>query len=244
LISSSASELSSEADPRMVRGRFFSASHPAERSMKKAILRIYIPALLSALLPFAGCAGREKIRPPAPAAADVVISAKIDVPDKKAPADAHDNKTPAALKTTRPLFVIERNKNANVVHYEASLTADGNLDPKEPVVAYWVMLAEDGSRKKLNWLEKKKAYGIRFKQDGPPNSYTMTLAAAPQIPLAVKKTGEVVRAEGVINGRQAVLEKMFIQAHNKFLGTKVEYIELYGKDLKTGEACSEKIIPK
>ena len=106
------------------------------------------------------------------------------------------------------------------------------------------MLAGDGSRKKLNWLEKKKAYGIRLKPDRTPNSYTMTLAAAPQIPLAVKKTGETVRAEGVINGRQAVLEKMFIQARNKFLGTKVEYIELYGKDLKTGEACSEKIIPK
>jgi len=43
---------------------------------------------------------------------------------------------PAQTKTS-PLFIIERNKNANVVHYDARLTADGKLDPKEPVIAYW-----------------------------------------------------------------------------------------------------------
>jgi hypothetical protein len=28
----------------------------------------------------------------------------------------------------QPLFIIERSKTANVVHYDARLTADGNLD--------------------------------------------------------------------------------------------------------------------
>jgi len=47
-----------------------------------------------------------------------------------------------------------------------------------------------------------------------------------------------------INGQPAVLEKLFIQARDKLLGPKVEYIELYGKDLRTGAACSEKILPR
>jgi hypothetical protein len=51
----------------------------------------------------------------------------------------------AQIKTS-PLFIVERSKNANVVHYDARLTADGKLDPKEPVTAYWVLLAEDGRR--------------------------------------------------------------------------------------------------
>ena len=43
---------------------------------------------------------------------------------------------PAAAQTkTSPLFIIERSKNANVVHYDARLTADGELDPNEPVIA-------------------------------------------------------------------------------------------------------------
>jgi hypothetical protein len=62
-----------------------------------------------------------------------------------------------AQKKTQPLFIIERSKNANVVHYDAQLTADGEIDPNEPVIAYWVMLATDGHREELNWIEKKKA---------------------------------------------------------------------------------------
>lgn len=150
----------------------------------------------------------------------------------------------AAHTDTRPLFVIERNKNANIVRYEARLASDGNLDPREPVIAYWVLLAEDGRRKKLNWLEKKKAYGIRIKSAPSQDGYTLTLSAAPWMPLAVRKVGDAVRAEAAINGRQAVLEKMFIQARERLLGPKVEYIVLFGKDPATGAACREKIFPK
>jgi hypothetical protein len=52
-----------------------------------------------------------------------------------------------------PLFVIERNTNANVVHYEAKLK-DGHIDQHQPVIAYWIMGAEDGRRQELNLLEK------------------------------------------------------------------------------------------
>jgi hypothetical protein len=190
-------------------------------------------ALMAVLFSFTGCRSLIKIKPaPVPAP----VSRKAAVPDKEVAIVPHKN--------TRLLFVIERNKNANIVRYDANLTADGKLDPAAPVVASWELLAEDGSRKKLNWLEKKKAYGIKIKTDPSLNGYIMTLAAAPWMPLTVKKIDDVVRAEVSINGRPAVLEKMFIQARDRLLGPKVEYIELYGKELQTGEACNEKIIPK
>src|SRR5689334_9122752 len=40
------------------------------------------------------------------------------------------------------LFVIERSKNANVIHYDAHVAKDGSLVASEPVVAYWIMKAE------------------------------------------------------------------------------------------------------
>ena len=202
--------------------------------MKKIIWRGPILSFLAALS-FAGCESLQKIKP-APMPIPPPVSSKISAQDKKAAA--------AAPWTTRPLFLIERSKNANVVHYDASFGADGKLAPGEPVVAYWVMLAKDGGRKKLNWLEKKKAYGIRIKPDLPGKGYTLTLAAAPWLPLSIKKAGDTTRAEVAINGRPAVLEKMFIQTHDRLIGPKVDYIELYGKDLQTGEACREKIVPK
>jgi len=150
----------------------------------------------------------------------------------------------AAQVKTSPLFIIERSKNANVVHYDARLTADGKLDPKEPVIVYWVMLAEDGRRKELSWIEKKKAYGFEIEPDPSVKGYKMTLVADPQRPITVKQERDAVRAEGVIDGRPAVLEKMYIKASDGLTGPKVEYLELYGKDLQTGGKRYQKIVPK
>jgi len=149
-----------------------------------------------------------------------------------------------AQKKTQPLFIIERSKNANVVHYDAQLSADGNLDPNEPVIAYWVLLAEDGRREELNWIEKKKAYGFHIKPDPSVNGYKMTVVAVPQGQITVRKDGDTVRAELFIDGRPAVLEKIYINATDGLLGPKVHYIELYGKDLKTGEKRYQKIVSK
>jgi Domain of unknown function (DUF4833) len=148
----------------------------------------------------------------------------------------------AAQITTSPLFIIERSKNANVVHYAAQLTADGKLDPSEPVTAYWVMLAEDGRRKKLNWIEKRKAYGFTIKPGVSANSYIMTLVAYPEHQITVKQENDSVRAETVINGRPAVLGKMFINASEGLFGPTVISIEVYGKDLQTGEMLHEKLV--
>ena len=149
-----------------------------------------------------------------------------------------------AQKKTQPLFIIERSKNANVVHYDARLTAAGEIDPNEPVIAYWVMLATDGHREELNWIEKKKAYGFHIKPDPSVNGYKMTMVAVPQGQITVKKDGNAIRAELVIDGRPAVLEKIYINASDGLLGPKVHYIELYGKDIKTGEKRYQKIVNK
>lgn len=203
--------------------------------MKQLTGRCSVLTLLAALS-FAGCTSlmKPKPAPPAPAPVPAAASKRAPLPDT----------TAAVRSNTQPLFIIERNKNANVVHYDASFAADGSLNPVEPVISYWVMLAGDGSRKKLNWLKKKKAYGIRVKPGGLPGGYIMTLAAAPWMQLSVKKSGAAARAEVAINGQPAVLEKLFIQAREKLLGPKVEYIELYGKNLQTGAACREKILPR
>ena len=168
--------------------------------------------------------------------------------EKKKPASASAHEKAAAptapQKKPQSLFIIERSKNANVVHYDARLTADGKLDPKEPVIAYWVMRAEDGHREELTWMEKEKGYGFDIKPDPSVEGYKMSLMAAPGQQITVKKAGDAIRAEVVISGRQAILEKIYIDASDGLTGPKVHYIMLYGKDLKTGGKLSQKIVPK
>jgi Domain of unknown function (DUF4833) len=150
----------------------------------------------------------------------------------------------AAQIKTSPLFIIERDKNTNVVHYDARLTADGKLDPREPVIAYWADRAEGSPREELNWIEKKLAYGFTVKPDPSGNGYKMALVVAPEKQIIVKKVKDAVHAEGVINGRPVVLEKLHIHASDTLMGYKVHYVEVYGKDLQTGERLREKMVPK
>jgi len=194
--------------------------------MKKTIGWFVVPALLLVSFSFVSGATQEEKKP---------ASAQAT---KKAAAPT------AARKKTQSLFIIERSKNANVVHYDARLTSDGKLDPKEPVSAYWIMRAEGGRREELNWMENEKGYGFDIKPDPSVNGYKMTLMAAPQQQITVKKAGDAIRAEVAINGRPAVLEKIYINASDGLTGPKVHYIILYGKDLKTGKKRSQKSVPK
>ena len=194
--------------------------------MKKAIGWLVVIALLLVSFSFVSWAAQEKKKPASTQAT------------KKAAAPT------AARKKTQSLFIIERSKNANVVHYDARLTSDGKLDPKEPVSAYWIMRAEDGRREELNWMENEKGYGFDIKPDPSVNGYKMTLMAAPKQQITVKKEGNAFRAVVAINGRPAVLEKIYINAYDGLTGSKVHYIMLYGKDLKTGKKRSQKSVPK
>jgi hypothetical protein len=72
----------------------------------------------------------------------------------------------------------------------------------------------------------------------------MTLRGDPQRQIIVKKEGDAIRAEVLIGGRQAVLEKIYINSSDGLMGPKVHYIVLSGKDLKTGGKCSQKIVQK
>jgi len=54
-----------------------------------------------------------------------------------------------------PLFLIARSTNANVIHYEVQVTRDGRLDLRQPVIAYWVMAAEDGKPSTFSYFTYK-----------------------------------------------------------------------------------------
>ena len=186
--------------------------------MKKARWWFAVPALLAA----AGCAQN----PPRQSA--------DSAPSQAAPG--------RALAGMQPLFIIERSKNANTVHYDARLTAEGELDPTEPVIAYWVMRADDGRRKELNWIEKNIAYGFEIKLDPSIGGYIMTMVATPQRPIIVKKAGSAVHAELVIDGHPAIVEKMYINASDGDSWPQVHSIELYGTDVQTAEKRFERIM--
>jgi hypothetical protein len=140
-----------------------------------------------------------------------------------------------------PLFVIERSLNRNVLHYEANLDAQGRLDAKRPVSAYWVMVEKGGVREELTLLEKAKAYGFSTAPIDGGRSYDLRLKAIETRRVRVKQEGGAVWAETSIGKRLCTLERIYIAGEGTSLIPRVLSIDLYGTDRQTGEPCRETI---
>ena len=147
----------------------------------------------------------------------------------------------AAPEATKPLFVLERNRNANFVQYEAKVAGDGSIDPKEPIIAYWIMAAEDRRRESLTAIERALAFGFSAQPDKRGNVW-LTLISHKSKPIRVFKDDTGVHAELGIAGRKAYLTKMFVQAGPEFI-PKVIWLDVYGVDAKTGAPLQERITP-
>jgi len=141
------------------------------------------------------------------------------------------------------LFVIERSTNANVVHYDANIRADGQLDPRQPITAYWVMAAVDGHREELTPLEKTRAYGFTVEPGQDSNSYRVRLVAQRRRDISIVRQGDAIRAEAVIGGHRAWLQRMYVNTHKVLAVPTVKYVELFGIDVATGESVSERVLP-
>lgn len=149
----------------------------------------------------------------------------------------------AQADSSQTLFTIQRSTNKNEVHYDARLDAGGKLDASEPVEVYWLMLAENGQREGLNWIERRKAYGFSIEATPGGESYQMRLRAEEDRPITVLMEGTKARAETVIDGRAAILERIFIASTPGGFIPRVEYVELFGTDSKSGEQRTERIGP-
>jgi hypothetical protein len=141
-----------------------------------------------------------------------------------------------------PLFVIEHTASPNAVHYEAKLK-DGKIDPQQPVVAYWVMAAENGRHQELNLLEKLKAYGFDIRPDRDPEAYRMTIVSDKKKEIHIVRMGNAVRAEARIGNCDAYLEKIFIATKKSWILSLPDYAEMIGTDMSTGAPCRERVTP-
>lgn len=141
---------------------------------------------------------------------------------------------------TKQLFYIERNKNANILQYEANLLPDGSIDPKQPVIAYWVMLARDGRTEKLSFFDKK-AYGFDCKYEKETGVCDMVINAFKKRALKIYNANDDVKAETVIDNKPAYLKKIYITAKEALPLPKVESIELFGINKENNMPLYEKI---
>jgi hypothetical protein len=148
----------------------------------------------------------------------------------------------APPRTYQNLFRIERNKNANIVQYDAVLEAPDRLDSKSPVVGYWVLLAEDGRREEVTGLARR-AYGFKVVPENGTSSWLLYLNATSDRSIRVLRWKDKWLAQTVIQGKNAMLTRLYVFADESAFIPSVRFIDLFGTDLVTGAALTERLKP-
>ena len=142
-----------------------------------------------------------------------------------------------------PLFFIERSKNKNLVHYDIRLTENRNLPDIKPVHVYWIL--ENGRHEELTPIEREYAYGIVRQEKLGENKVKVILAGLKGLEIIVERMNDSFKAMASINGRESILEKIYIKSEEKRTGLpKVLYIDLFGRTKETGLPIKERIAPK
>jgi hypothetical protein len=140
------------------------------------------------------------------------------------------------------LFHIERNKNANIVVYDALVLPDGTLRKKDPIEVYWLKLAEDGERKGLKRIERRMAYGFKV-QEQESKQLLLEMKADIDRDILVAAIDDTFGALIDIDGHRSILSRIYIFAEESGMMPKVKYLELFGVDLETGDERYEKYLP-
>ena len=149
----------------------------------------------------------------------------------------------AACPGAQGLFFIQRSVNDNIVQYDVHCTAEGDLQSPEPVHVYWVL--ENGETEELSGIQKQLAYGVASQKEVGNNHYEFVLTALKDRKIVVKHTADGYRAMVLINGVESILERVYVECTENFLGMpKVLYIDLFGFAYNINNVVRERILPQ
>lgn len=150
----------------------------------------------------------------------------------------------AATPSSRvDVFVIERNKNRNLVQYSVRLDAACQPAGDQPLEAFWRMLEKSPEATEDVGMFERSAYGIGD-QECRGDGVTVQLKALPAraVTIRAERQGERCRAEAFvrIDGAEARLARVYVFADETKLIPSVLYIDLFGKT-PDGRAVTERL---
>lgn len=142
------------------------------------------------------------------------------------------------------MFYIQKNTNPNTVVYALKLRQDGKINPEDPMEVFWRRYQEDGSKKKLKWLERTFAFNFKVKPiKNQSNTYVFSLVAIKNKKIYVSQDNYgKPKVFMKIAGQTARLERIYVMVDDSKRIQSVLSMELFGKDFKTGKLIYEKII--
>lgn len=141
------------------------------------------------------------------------------------------------------LFYLQRTPNTNTIVYELNYNDKKDLKEVEPVKVYWIRYTEQGAPiKKLNFIEKKFAYGIKTQKSGK-DLWNLKMVAYDKLPITLRKGKHGSYTAFVkINNKDYVFQKAYIKIEGgSFWSPNIPYIDIYAKDENTKKEIIHRI---
>jgi phosphatidylglycerophosphate synthase len=142
------------------------------------------------------------------------------------------------------MFYVQRTPNTNTIAYALNYTPAGTLDEENPIHIFWIRYQEDGSRKDLNYIQRKFAYGLNVKKLNATD-YELRFVSYGKHPMYLRKATDgkyYVFTE--IGHTMSVLKRIYLRIEGgSFWVPNVVYIELKGTEAATGKEIIERLKP-
>jgi Domain of unknown function (DUF4833) len=128
------------------------------------------------------------------------------------------------------------------IHYDARVTADGTLDPKNPVDGYWLNKGPGGSwsREELTVFQRI-AYG--WDTEATANgTYALKLRAFRERAMWIVKIKGHWVVQTTIAGKQAYMRRLYVATDESGVLPRVLYVDVFGEDAASGAALTEHLV--
>lgn len=156
-------------------------------------------------------------------------------------------KMPIPAPAPNRLFYVQRSPNINMVMYDANVLPNKKINPENPVLVYWVLFDDKQKRLPLNYIQRNLAYGVECTPiANEPNNFDFRVVSYRK--LRLKLTTDATTGAPIalipINGKMQQLQKVYVMVQETGrLIPKILYVELFGRDLKSGLAVYERFKP-
>ncbi len=149
-----------------------------------------------------------------------------------------------SLDPLNSLFKIERSKDNNQIFYDVNLDNSGELNNENPISVYWRRNTEGGIIKPLTWIQKKYAYGLKFVNVKDEQATFRFVSYKKMFFKLLRKEDNQFEVYTNYNDKLLKMDRIFIQLDGgTFWFPNITAIEIYAKDMKTGEDVIEIITP-
>jgi len=135
-------------------------------------------------------------------------------------------------KTEGLLFYIQRNTNQNTVVYVLNKNFDGTINEDYPMDVYWIQYNHGCTKKQLNIIQDKLAYGYRSKKIDN-HTFEFQMVSYDKMKFYITRDdNNNYRVVTQLENSYSMISNIYVYAEEFGVFPQVKYFEIFGQGIQ------------